>query len=281
MTSARTTGWNVALLVLAGVAAATPTSTVWVWAAGLALATLGLGHGAFDVELGGRLSLRFVAAYVAAALGMVGVWLIWPTVALAIFLAASVWHFGQAELVHLAPRPSLWLGYVSRGLLLVALPLFVHVAEVEPITTALGVPLALPDALGRALAALCVAQHVAWIFIGLRGPARYRELLAVAPAVMLLTTLPLLVGFALTFALGHSVAHARCVARVRLEARALLRAGVFWALSLLGGVGLAIAMGLTESSAQRWASVFVLLSALTMPHVLVVERWHRTGVRTS
>jgi Brp/Blh family beta-carotene 15,15'-monooxygenase len=277
MISARPSRWNALLLVLAVAAAASAQSPVWLWLAGLVLATLGLGHGAFDVDLGGRPSVRFVASYVAAAVVMLGMWQVSSGLALFVFIGASVWHFGKAELVHLAPHRGLWFGYLSRGFLLVALPLFMHSSEVAPVIAELGVSLTLPDSLDSGLALLCVAQHVVWLLVSLRGLDRYRELLAVAPAVLFLTTLPLLVGFALTFALGHSVAHVCGVARSRPDAGAMLRAGACWLLSLLGGVALAVALGLTDSSAQRWASVFMLLSALTMPHMLVVERWHRAG----
>jgi len=266
--------WDLGVLALAVVAALTPNAAAWPWIAGLAIATVGLGHGAFDLDLGARASTRLVARYIGLGVLTIVAWVVAPTLALVVFLAASVWHFGQAELVHLAPRR--WItGYVSRGLLLVALPLFAHPTETMAVTEALGVPLALSKSVATGFAIVCVVQHLLWVLVALPPPARGRQLLAMAPAVLMLTALPLLVGFGLTFGLGHAVAHLSAVFERRPTAAAMLRAVGLWSASLLGAASIALALGYSVPTAELWAALFVMVSALTQPHMAVVERWHQ------
>ena len=275
MTTARAPAWDAGVLLLAMVAATTADSAVWTWLSALVLATLGLGHGAFDVDIERGSFARRTVGYLWIAAATLGLWFVAPSLALVAFLAASVWHFGQAELVHRTGLRCPSFGFLSRGLLLVGLPLLTYPAQAEDILRALGVPLSLATPWAPALALLCVVQHLGWIVFVLPRGARARELLSVAPSIVLLTTQPLLVGFTLTFALGHSVAHLHAVVRRGLPTGAFARAGAFWLAALVGGVVLASSLGMADDRAGRWASVFMLLSALTMPHMLVVERWHR------
>ena len=206
---------------------------------------------------------------------MLVLWHVCAPVALLVFLASSAWHFGQADLEHLGSRCSNGVGYLSRGLILVALPLLVHPAAVRPVTDALGVSLLEPSSLTTALAVLCVLQHLVWLGLRLDKKRARRELLTLAGPLIMLTMLPPLLGFALVFSLGHSVTHMRSMKVLRLSTRAHWRAVGLWAASLFWGAGVLVAIGLVGSTAEVWAGVFTVLSALALPHVVIVDRWHR------
>lgn len=279
------------------------------WSAGVVLvvvALLGIPHGSLDHMVAFRLAgdragvrtvrRRFVRDYLLlmAAAGLV--WLVAPPVALAGFLAVSVHHFGQSDLAHLGltGRRRLAVQW-SRGLFLVALPLVVHLSTIAPLVERLGggdpaewTWLAERSGL---LAALLVGQHVVVGAIAARdiddiGVLR-REALSVAVLTALFVFADPLVGFAVYFGLWHSTAHLlvlgnvldgvsptpmRPIAQLLRTAR---RAAPLTALSLAGLGAVVIALVVAGRGDAVLPAVFVAVSVLTVPHMVVVERLWR------
>ncbi|MEM9039665.1 MAG: Brp/Blh family beta-carotene 15,15'-dioxygenase [Actinomycetota bacterium] len=289
-----------ALLAIALVASV---SAVWsvpdpvaVSVATAAVIALGIPHGALDhlvVEtLDGRTDgsrRRFVRNYAAAMAGAGLIWLASPPLALAAFLLISVHHFGQSDLAHLR------LGGVrqialqwSRGLLLVGLPLVAHVEVVAPVIADLG---------GGDVAAWTWMNDRWWMWAGalivqhavvgaaLVAPSRsratlVREATAVAALTALFLTAHPLVGFAVYFGLWHALGHLVVLAEVLGVRERPVRSMISLAapLTAVSVVGLAVAwVGATMAGrADLLVPVmFVFVSMLTVPHLVVVERLWR------
>lgn len=254
----------------------------WEWLAIALVATLGVGHGALDDRLAAPQTARrsFYTRYLAGVVVVTALWLVSPTLALVVFLALSVFHFGEAELAHLhLPRLVRVLSYASRGLALVVWPLALRPEDARPVLDAMGV--GVPELTSTAwiwIAALSVLQHLVVLAAVVPRARRGREALALAPSLVLLGALPLLVGFALYFCLGHAMAHlfaVRSKAGMRRWPSIARAAAPLWAFALVGLAGLAASLSLTGSAPQRWATTFIGLAVLTVPHMVTVTRWHR------
>ncbi len=267
------------------------------------VAVLGIPHGAVDHLVvdaiedrnDGRLRLRFIAMYVLALVGVGLVWLAVPSLALAAFLVLSVHHFGRSDLAHLAlGEPHQRMLEWSRGLFLVGVPIVAHLAAVAPVVERLGGgdPSGWPW-LGEfwwLWCGLLVVQHVViGTFVARttdRTALRHETVTVVALTALFLTADPL-VGFAVYFGLWHSLAHLLVLAELLgsepSPLRSIFRLGApSTAVSL---VALSAALGgaaLADRSDLVVPAVFVAVSMLTVPHMVVVERlWRRRPCRTN
>ncbi|TVR27654.1 MAG: hypothetical protein EA389_02325 [Ilumatobacter sp.] len=274
------------------------------------VALLGLPHGAVDHLVEAAISghdpttrtsrLRFHVWYLGAMAGYGLVWLVAPTVALAGFLLVSIHHFGQSDLAHLRlPGASQLAVQWSRGLFVIGLPLVAHLAVVSPVIGRLGGgdPASwswLADRWALWSAAIVVQHVVVGAVVARRCDDRAavrREAVTVAVLGALFVSVDPLIGFAVYFGLWHSLAHLRVLAEVlggasSADGRRTLPLRRFVALvapravlSALGLIGLVAAMYATGRPDLVLPAVFVLVSVLTVPHLVVVERlWrHRTS----
>ena len=260
----------------------------------LAIALLGIPHGAVDhlaaAALGGPFDTssrrRFARSYVLVMLGVGLVWLVAPTLALAMFLAVSVHHFGQSDLAYLdLPSGRAVAVQWSRGLLLVGLPLVAHLDSVSPVIQRLGggapASWALLADWWILWSAVLVLQHVVVGWTVARGkvdrPTLAREAITVAALTSLFLAADPLIGFAVYFGLWHSLAHLFVLGGLLGEEHAPLRSIVRLAapLSAVSLVGI-VAVVLATTAAGRTDLIipltFVSVSMLTFPHLLVVER---------
>lgn len=263
------------------------------------VALLGIPHGAVDHLVAAGLGdgargtasrARFTRDYLLAMGGVGLVWLAAPAVALAVFIALSVHHFGQSDTARLglgAPR-QLVLQW-SRGLFVVGLPLVAHVDDVAPVVERLGGgdPATwtwLTDHQVLWCAGLILQQLAAIAAFGPSIGARRalgQELVTVAALTALFLGTDPLVGFAVYFGLWHSLAHLLVLTDVLgtepfpLRSVARLAAPVT-AVSLVGLAAVAIGASLAGRPDLVLPMVFVFVSMLTAPHMVVVERlWRR------
>jgi len=244
---------------------------------------LGVPHGALDIvfvrQLAGVRSIAgwclFALAYVGAAALVVGVWWVAPGFFLAAFLSVSVFHFsGDPE----GDTPA-WFRMLYGGAVIFC-PMALHAEEVSQLFASVsGIPAA--RAIAEAL------QWAAWPWVGAialaaiagarRDPARSVELLSVAA---LLTFAPPLIGFTLFFCGMHSARH---VLRTRDYSNAgtlrdVLRIAGWPMLATVAGVAIAWWLSQGKPLDVRLAQlVFVGLAALTVPHMMIVERVRLTG----
>jgi beta-carotene 15,15'-dioxygenase len=308
---------------IASLAAATlpaPSTTVSFVIAATVVVLVGIPHGAVDhlvanatsadptaAAVTDRFDWPFHVRYVSTIVTALLVWAIAPTLALAMFLLASIHHFGQSDLAwcRLPTGHQLPLQW-SRGLLLVGLPLVAHLDVVAPTIERLGGGRPdewrwLADHTG-AWSAVLILQHVvvgAMVVAAVAVADRAsgldvmwirRELVGVAVLVALFVFADPLVGFAVYFGLWHSLGHVLVVRQTLGGQRSPESLAIGWRafgrlalprtlLSTLGVVGVVGAFYAAGRPDGAVAALFVLVSVITVPHLVVVERLWRAQRR--
>jgi len=253
------------LAAAAGVPLAGPEASA---AAIAAILLAGLPHGALDLHIRPS-GLALLPRYMLLGGAMAALWALAAPLALALFLLIAAGHFAQ-DWRDALPAP-LALGV---GAALLAFPALLHPGIVAglfgdiagadagpPLTRALGL-VALPAGVTAAIAVARLARHG-------QGLRAVRTLALLLSALVL----PPLVAFALFFCAEHSPRHLReAVASLpsALRARAAPIAAAMTALAMLLGVGLTrLVVQDAEAPLDRLiAGAFILLSVLTVPHVL-------------
>ena len=244
---------------------------------------LGVPHGALDTVFVRQLARiesvagwsLFTIGYLLAAASVVALWWISPGLFLTTFLLISVLHFSGAP-----PGPTPALFRALYGGPVIFCPLTLHAVEVSQLFAALA---------GESAAQTTVAalQWAAWPWVAAIGiaaiagakqdVARSIELVSLTA---LLTIAPPLIGFTIFFCGRHSARH---VLRTRDYSSAgtlrhLLRVAGWPMLATV--VGVAIAWWLSDGKPLEMRLtqlLFVGLAALTVPHMIVVERVRFTG----
>jgi beta-carotene 15,15'-dioxygenase len=239
----------------------------------------GLPHGALDVMVAGMhrdftdraILTHFLARYISLALAVALLWWLGPLVALVGFLAISAIHFGGD-----------WddaCGLFGQAVIGTAMLTATSLMHQEQVVAIFGwlVPQTVAELVGHALHT--VAPYVLSVATLVLIKAMRRNPLAACEAaatVVAAIVLPPITFFVVYFCLLHSVRHLY-VTRAALRTHsthdliceaapyAVLAAGVCMAAS-------AAFLHLGPGEALL-SSVFVVLSALTVPHMVLVERY--------
>lgn len=247
-----------------------------------AIILLGVPHGALDGEvartvLRPRLGRAWFAVFAAPYLALVALvlvaWHLAPLVTLALFLAASVWHFGSEEVAD-----EELLGKLVAGGLPIAIPVLVHpAATLRVFGTIAGVPLA-------AVPPWLTAGIVVWAALATMWTARalavhrFGRLLRPAVVAGVFVALPPLTAFALYFVCVHAPAHTAALiahpsraSRVRDGRSAWILALPLSILTLL--IGAALWPLYAGPVQDRLLSLTIQgLAALTLPH-MILDSW--------
>lgn len=252
------------------------------WLAALLIVSLGIPHGALDPifakelpQIKSRASwVGFVASYLLLAALVVCLWWISPALFLIGFLAISVLHFSGDP----APGATFWLRLLYGGAV-IALPFLWHADEGGRLFSLLvGRDAALPVAAGLQLIAGPWLAGLALVTVcnGRRDWLLSLEVSAVASLALAAT--PLL-GFAVFFCGMHSMRH--ILRTQKYSGLAPLRLALMAVLPMLA-ILLITALGwvlLPDSpiDERMLQFLFVALAALTVPHMVLVERVRFTG----
>jgi Brp/Blh family beta-carotene 15,15'-monooxygenase len=278
---------TIAVLTAVGAFLATPSIGVQIVVLVVGVLTVGMPHGAMDHRVaemcigsrlarwGGRGELWrpvFAVGYLGLAGLVIGVWWVAPQVMLVVFLGYSVVHFGLGD------QPGARLDRVlAHGLLPILLPLCFHPSETAYL---LGLVAGIPVSVDPWLLAIRLTTAAA-VAVAIIHSVVHRATWPAVEVVVLIAAnvvfAPLL-AFGLYFVLLHSTRHLIELADW-LEPEAPvrgLRRIVRECLPLtlvtcaLMGVGFAwIHPQSVESGVMR--VLFVTLSALTVPHMLLTE----------
>ncbi len=247
-----------------------------------AVALLGLPHGALDLPMaealwpleGPRDRAAFFAAYLGLAGAVAALWMLAPGIALAAFLGYSALHF-SGDWVEDGR-----LFRIAGGVSAIGAPVLFHTGEAAEIFRALSnAEIALPIARATAVAGLIGASL--GLLAALRA-GRSRALPELAGIWIGAALLPPLLYFAVYFCLLHSVRHLVGTLDALPDSRRARR-GAVWimAVSLLGA-GLALAAltmrGGLDLQTSLLRTIFIGLAALTVPHMLLVERFSKRDV---
>ena len=267
-----------------------------------AVMLVGLPHGAFDGAIAfclgfGRSSSKmigFLVMYLLLAGLCALIWSVSPVFALATFLGLTIVHFGNGDTEHLVqPGPKLAKRclkacqvLVHGGMVTIVLPAF-HSAEVSQLFIILAGPNAilLMDALTPALLIWLVAAFI-YAAAGLVSRQYGAAALELAGLAVLIWLLPPLAGFAVYFCAVHSRRHFTSIwtaMQLYISRRFILfSGGILTLTSWAMGVGLyisQIASGSFSADEAFIRTVFILLAALTVPHMLLVDTMYRPTLR--
>ena len=256
-----------------------PRDAAWLVAL-TAVIVLGVPHGALDGAVAAPL-LRprwgrawfpvFAVPYLGLAGAVLLAWQLAPLATLAGFLAISVLHFGTEDAGPGRPFEAL-----VRGGLPVALPALLH-PEATARVFAVVARVPMPDLPGwwSAAAWLWLALAAAWLLVGRPRPAVRAEMAVLGAAFL---ALPPLTAFTLYFIGLHAPRHMRALVRDPMKApgidtmpRAVRAALPIFALTLGLGAGLwpLYAAGAPDAVANLLTVTLRMLSALTVPHILL------------
>lgn len=254
-----------------------------------AIALAGLPHGAADAWIAAREGLAsdrlgkavFLAIYSGLALLVIAVWLALPVMSLALFLAISVWHFGDDSRRDLHP-----LARISTGLIILGAPAAFHATAVSDAYGILSGDriAAIVSAQGALFWLGCVALPLVLALTPVRvplsaraTPGRINHLTEMILLVALAALLSPLVYFAVYFCGVHSPRHLGRVNRLFPERGGWRLWGSVTALTLIPVLSGAAAWGWLTAvgrlpDAAGLQVLFIGLAALTLPHMLLVDR---------
>lgn len=244
-----------------------------------AVALLGLPHGAFDLPMarviwpltGAADHMLFYGAYIGIAAAVVALWWLAPGLALIAFLAYSALHFsGDWEMDELLVR-------IAGGLSVIGAPALFHFTEVASIFSVLtygawaeliAYAIAVAGLIGASIGLIALLQmtrHARGALLELAG-------IWIGAAI-----LPPLLYFIAYFCLLHSLRHMRDTLHALPERATALRAAAGIMVASVLGASLALGLLLRVDGADLEGSVlrvvFIGLAALTVPHMLLVERF--------
>jgi Brp/Blh family beta-carotene 15,15'-monooxygenase len=253
---------------------------------------IAMWHGAYDQVqaehmLAGPLGRRwlpiFLTGYAAlGALTFLG-WRIAPFVSLILFLLYAAWHFGS-EAEQRTPAPPAALAALALGAAPIVAACRWHGDEVTPIFAAMIAGQRLhAETLTHVLSTVCwpvLAVAALGIVLGRHDLAQRVEMLAVLLIqIALFAICDPLIAFAVYFCCWHTPEHLLATSLPPASLGRNLKAGLVpWLLSLVL-LAVCFALGRREATAYR-AEIFILLSALTVPHMALNElrRFEFSGV---
>jgi beta-carotene 15,15'-dioxygenase len=262
---------------------------------------IGIPHGAIDHIMAAELfglnktlkdHLLFYASYLIIMLAVGLLWYLLPVGGMILFLAISVYHFGQADMEDfLVKQKGSRIWHITRGSLIIGLIVFADTTITYPIMTeAMNIS---PDIFTERmpdsqLSVIAISSGYVLI-MGMGAYFGYFNSIwrLTADSILLILVLLItgpLIGFALYFALWHSAGHINEM-RDFFKSRGknltvpgfYKKALPFTAVSIVGLgflAGVNHAFGLDE---QFLSLMFILISVLTLPHMVIVDRMYKEG----
>ncbi len=244
----------------------------------------GMPHGALDVYIAMKLGLmrdrlssfRFLAFYIAAAGGVLMVWFTAPIVALAFFLLLSAYHFAEEWDDAFGP-----IGAACMGISTLAAPALFHTDQVRAIFVWLA-----GNSGGDLVELLRVCASLMIVVAGYGVLSVYRRVwvVAIELAAIIISAflLPPLAYFGALFCILHAPRHIASVQRrfAGDPIARLLRFAAPWAFAAsVGVIAMAVSLGdrLTSIGSAGTAALFMILSALTVPHTWLISRMNNRG----
>ena len=268
----------------------------------LAMITVGIPHGAVDHIISADLynlsnsiadQALFYLPYLALMLLMGVIWYLSPPVGFCIFLACTIYHFGQADLFYLSVSSTLKnLLYLSRGFMIISLLIFVNPQVSFPIMetiAGLNLPMDAFIPFSIYIGWLMALQHI--LFLGTVAII-YDNQHSTSPwypvvdsfliAALFLFSEPI-IAFAVYFSCWHSIGHVKELKDFFIKqgrnwsiTEFYKQSWLFTAISIAGLAFLYWFNTAFGSELQMLALLFILISALTLPHMIVVELMFNT-----
>jgi Brp/Blh family beta-carotene 15,15'-monooxygenase len=249
------------------------------------LVFLGIPHGGNDFfyrkEKNTAGSIRFLSMYLGVMLLYLALWFVWPMLSLGLFLLISIHHFGQSNF----NTNRIWsLDSVLWGSWLVGFPVLKHSDEVFGVFATM---------LGQSGSAVSGFGHldessllvVSIVFVLMYGAVLYRSHRSNWLSYLLqwfLVTVwywftPLLLGFVVVFCFWHALQSMQyqldyVSVNYKQNRKKTLMGFVPFGLMALVGMGFLLRFDLESNL----GFAFVLLSLVTLPHVVVMDGLYRS-----
>ena len=242
---------------------------------GIGFFSIGLSHGALDhlatnTTMNSRALILFSGKYVIKGLLLGIVWIIYPDLALLLFIAYSAWHFGQADFKEWKIQPKgqtfLW------GIIVLSTILLFHFEELIIILKQIP-DLNIVTLIEKASPTHITSLQIIAVVVGIIFTTVKKSTPLVLTFIYLLFSsyLPLLLSFGIYFVGQHSVHGWR-----HLSAGLNEKSSNLWLKSLpfnFGGTLLILLF--TLFAGMNYIGIFfILLSCLSMPHVLSMHHFY-------
>ncbi|MFO7787877.1 MAG: Brp/Blh family beta-carotene 15,15'-dioxygenase [Halospina sp.] len=273
------------------------------WIVLVPIGVFGLSHGGADPLILKRLALNepgrlalLTSLYVIASFAFVALVWFFPVLALLVFLALSIWHFGFTDATFLSAHPNALLLWLCGSLPILG-PILGHPSQTSELFAWLikrepQAVLSVLEPAGPLLAGVWLLGFgtLAYRHYAQLGTRVLAELVLVAAA---LVALPPLLAFAFYFCVVHSIRHFLSVIQQglgRAEIGATLAflwrkaaPATFAAIALALGAWAAMVLLEPDSSllVEAIRVMFWALAALTLPHGLMVQFWWEGNQRRS
>jgi len=272
------------------------------WLLFLSVVVLGIPHGAIDHIIAARIyglqesvtgHLLFYSSYLFVMLLVGLLWLFYPLIGMIFFLIISIYHFGQADMISLMKPDSaaaLFFAWI-RGILIIGLIIFAHPEiSLSVIEAAIRRQpdwfIILNDYADVVYPAIILLYAVSAGWVLFQANVKTGNLLFLAESLLLIALLLFtgpLVSFAVYFAFWHSAGHVlemigffRAKGEEITVGRFYLLAMPFTLVSLLGLAMLFMIHQAYEFGDEMISLLFILISVLTLPHMIVVDRMFKT-----
>jgi len=269
------------------------------WAVLASVFLIGIPHGAIDHVMAAELyglnqswldHLKFYGSYLFIMMAVGLLWYLAPVGGMILFLAISIYHFGQADMEEFAAaRSGSTIWYLARGCMIIGLIIFSDPAATYPIMAeAMSINLdhfagLMPDS--QTAVAGIIGVYVLIVAAGMIAGKFDNPLQLTADSILLILVLMVtgpLIGFALYFALWHSAGHINEMRDFfKTRGKNLTVPGFYkkaLPFTVVSIVGLAFLAGVNHAfglDEQFLSLMFILISVLTLPHMVIVDRMYK------
>ncbi len=242
--------------------------------AGLGLLLIGIPHGAADVLHRHATPFpkltTFIGVYLTIMTIYAVLWWLAPGVGLFIFAIISAFHFGQTF-----TESSLWYQPITLfvGGLFLLLPVYFHPNEAfEIFSTMVGSPLQSNGSILNGLLIFLLLGLAISLYRFATKSMGYKIIITLVLTALLLAWAPLIEGFLLAFIIWHAVPSAIqqwYFYKEQSQGSLATFTATIFVYTLFAGVFLLLAWFLLPVTV---ALLFILLSIITLPHVLVIHK---------
>jgi beta-carotene 15,15'-dioxygenase len=248
--------------------------------------SVGILHGALDHQVafrhyGLRTDTRGWVVFLGGYLGVMVLygllWYVLPLLALVVFLALSVWHFGQSDMHGFKMRRGEHIMNITRSSAVLGVMFGLHVDEVQQIVGSV-FPWQIPVEVGYIMAGGSLLIHLVALLRFKPSPLGW-ALFDVAWLSLVSALLPLLLAFAVYFALWHSMNHLTELRGYLQYARwtRMVWNGLPFTVLALVIVAVFALMLPSGGGPMEWVLfLFIAISLMTMPHMLLVDKMMRS-----
>jgi Brp/Blh family beta-carotene 15,15'-monooxygenase len=251
------------------------------------LLSVGLPHGAIDHLLitglyHNKINYQFILRYIALFFAYLILWILLPNLSMLLFIAYSIWHFGQCDMQEWKLSQSNNFKIIGWGTLLFGIILIGHLNETNSIIANLGVmTLAIPVSIANKIGSILALIGLLWSFIERKKAMTYSILM-----LSIGLFLPLITSFAIYFIAQHSLygwMHLKKglnTNNLQLYKKALpfnIGAIFFFALTIY-----LVQSGLLKTQKSDFTALFFMfIACISLPHVLAMNKFYQKTFKLS